>query len=54
MVKRFRTDSISALTESITTDIFAFLIEFKEESFTLCELCSVTKIFLNFFDCQDR
>ena len=54
MVKRFRTDSIRALTANITTDIFAFLIEFKEESFTLCELCSVTKFFLNFSDCQDR
>ena len=38
MVKRFRTDSISVLTECITTNSFAFLIEFKEQSFTQVKL----------------
>ena len=41
MVKRFRTDSISVLTECNTTDSFAFLIELNEQEFlsnkTLCE-----------------
>ena len=38
MVKRFRADSISILAESITSDSFVFLIEFKEESFTQIKL----------------
>ena len=34
MVKHFRTDSTSILTECTTTDSFALLIEFKEQSFS--------------------
>ena len=38
MVKCFRTDSISVLTECNTTDSFAFLIELNEQSFSQIKL----------------
>lgn len=38
MVKPFRTDSTSVLTEFVTNDSSPFLVEFKEESVTQVKL----------------